>query len=300
MSPSIPDGCTTAPAVLPSAVTCVDHVCIPSSSSSPSLPSLRPPGRVPLSQVVTSLTHKWSVEYLHEAQAGDAEAMCLVAQMYLGEGGWGALREDQHEGKRWLLKAKAQGVGCIVNQLEDRYLPADSRIYCGDSEGGRGEGKTSRAFGRHSSQVDGGYYSGYGNSPISSPSQSLGDRGTLPAPTPSFFSTVANAITSKAASSPSPLSQPQLSVSGATSLSRSVSHDQLRIGVEEVKDSLALEELRRHGSVTGGDSGNGSASGDDSHDHHLPLHLRHHALMSHALYTRPHSVHGELTSVPAN
>jgi len=240
------------------------------------------------------------VEYLHEAQAGDVEAMCLVAQMYLGEGGWGALREDQQEGKRWLLKAKAQGVGCIVNQLENRYFPADSRSYCGDSEGGRGEGKTSGAFGRHSSQVDGGYYSGYGNSPISSPSQSLGDRGTLPAPTPSFFSTVANAFTSKAASSPSPISQPQLSVSGATSLSRSVSHDQLRNGVEETKDSLALEELRRHGSVAGGDSGNGSASGDDSHDHHLPLHLRHHALMSHVLYTRPHSVHGELTSVPAN
>ena len=62
------------------------------------------PPRVPLSTVVSSLVDSWSLAFLDLAQSGDGPAMLLVAQMFLVEKGYGAIRYDRAEGVRWLLR----------------------------------------------------------------------------------------------------------------------------------------------------------------------------------------------------
>ena len=70
----------------------------PSTAASQSQP------RVPLSTVVSSLVESWSLAFLDLARSGDGPSMLLVAQMYLVERGYGAIRFDRQEGVRWLLR----------------------------------------------------------------------------------------------------------------------------------------------------------------------------------------------------
>ena len=254
-----------APAVTQLSQLTVSEPPVPASASAPSRS-----GRVPLSQVVRSLTERWSEEYLAEAESGDVEAQLLVAQMYME--GWGALREDPHEAKRWLLRARQGGVGSIVHQLEGRYLPVDATRHSAppSSAAAAGDAETERT----ARAVEGGYFSGYGQSPVHSPSQSLPNSAPKPV---SFFSSIVNAVAPKlAATPPPPAASASHSAAASASLSRSISHDQL---------------LHRP------DVGHGSGSSDEARYDAL----RHHRLHSHhQLYTRPHPAHAELASVHAN
>ena len=208
--------------------------------------------RVPLSQVVTSLTHRWSMEYLTEAEAGDVDAQCLVAQMYLT--GWGALKEDQAEGKRWLQRAKEGGIAGTVNKLEKLYLgDADS------SGGTRGS--------RRVSDEACGYHSGYGNTPQPSPSAEPLAASFMPTPKHSFFASVAATISPKPVSTPAPLVR-------STSPYAPAGAVRLRVPSSE-----------RAAVRTG--SGSSSGSSGDEHSHHL--HSPHHAFHWHLHHSRGHS-----------
>lgn len=77
--------------------------------------------RVPLGRVVTSLVNRWSMEYVKEAEKGDGEAMCLVAQMCLDKNGWGCVQNNEANGKYWLDRARSKGYNSAANQLEDFY-----------------------------------------------------------------------------------------------------------------------------------------------------------------------------------
>ena len=247
-----------------------------SSSSLSPLASSSSTGRVrvPLGSVVASLTHKWSTEYLREAEGGDVEAMCLVAQMYCE--GWGALKEDAQEGKRWLERARLAG-GAVASQLEDRYLPhSDERRSSDEAERGRAEQDVGRTHSRHGT-ADAGYFSGYANSPSHSPSQAVTAKlGPL-----SFFGSVAATI------SPKP-SAAQQQTAQASLMARSMSLDQLPTGEARMqRESLILPDVQRRASH-GNNSGSSSGSGEDhSHPPHLAHHLGHmHALTVHGLWKR--------------
>ena len=229
--------------------------------------------RVPLSSVVSSLTHKWSAEYLREAEGGDVEAMCLVAQMYCE--GWGALKEDAQEGKRWLERARQAG-GAVASQLEDRYAPHsdDQRRSSDEAERRTAEQSVGRAHSRHGGGADG-YYSGYANStPGHSPTQvAAAKQGPL-----SFFGSVAQAISPK----------PSTAQLHTAAVARSMSLDQLQAGEAKVqRENLGLPELQRRTSVANA-SGTSSGSGEDhAHPPHLAHHLGHmHALTAHGLWKR--------------
>ena len=205
---------------------------------------------MPLSQVVTSLTQRWSMEYLAEAEAGDVDAQCLVAQMYLT--GWGALAEDQAEGKRWLARAKEGGIAGTVNKLEQLYLGD------GDSSGGGHDG------GRRPSEETCGYHSGYAMTPRAEPSAAASTAALaasfMPTPKHSFFASVAATI------SPKPV----------------VPAPVLRATSPSATSSVRLSMPSSNGSErTAG--GSGASSGDE--------HMLHHSHSPHSLHYHAHHWH---------
>ena len=214
--------------------------------------------------MVTSLTHRWSMEYLTEAEAGDVDAQCLVAQMYLT--GWGALKEDQAEGKRWLQRAKQGGIAGTVNKLELLYL--------GDRESSGGTAT------RRVSDEACGYQSGYGNTPQASPSAaSPSPASFMPTPTgSSFFASVAATI------SPKP-------IVAAAPLARSTSPYAAAAAGGMVSGRLSVPSSERSTGAASGSSG--ASSGDEHSQHHAQSHHHHHHVYQwHMHHARGHS--GEL------
>ena len=216
--------------------------------------------RVPLSQVVTSLTHRWSMEYLSEAEAGDVDAQCLVAQMYLT--GWGALKEDQAEGKRWLQRAKEGGIAGTVNKLELLYL--------GDADSSGGGGGSRRV-----SDETCGYHSGYANTPLPSPSATSLPASFMPTPTHSFFASVAATISPK----------PVVPVPLIRSTSPYIPAGAVAAG----SGRLSVPSNDRAVNAGVGSGSSGASSGDE---HSLHLHSPHHTYHWHMHHARGHS--GEL------
>ena len=201
--------------------------------------------RVPLSAVVTSLTQRWSMDYLAEAEAGDVDAQCLVAQMYLT--GWGALKEDQAEGKRWLQRAKDGGIAGTVNKLELLYL--------GDHDSSGGDCSAAAAGTAQTC----GYYSGYANTPQPSPSAALLSS-LIPTPTSSFFASVAATISPKPAVAPPALSRSKslFTVGAGTGVSGS--------------GRLSVPSVERTVGVPSGSGSGSSSSGDEQQHHHHHAH----------------------------
>lgn len=188
------------------------------------------------------------MEYVAEAEAGDVDAQCLVAQMYLS--GWGALKEDQAEGKRWLQRAKEGGIAGTVNKLEQLYL--------GDADSSGGTGGSRRA-----SEDTSGYHSGYANTPLPSPSAtSLAASFMPPTPTHSFFASVAATISPK----------PTLPLVRSTSPNAAGGSGRL---------SVPNERVAAGGVSVGGSGSSGASSGDEQSHLQSPHHV-HHWHMQHA------------------
>ena len=84
------------------------HPLPPRLTGEPTAPSALPvpssPPRVPLSTVVASLVDSWSLAFLELARSGDGPSMLLVAQMYLVDKGYGAIRYNRAEGVAWLMR----------------------------------------------------------------------------------------------------------------------------------------------------------------------------------------------------
>ena len=105
----------------------------------PSLPPLSPPtptptpptARVALSRVVSSLVESWSLAFLDLARSGDGPSMLLVAQMYLVERGYGAIRFDRSEGVSWLLRCVELDEG-EARDMCRRLCPAEYKAWMED------------------------------------------------------------------------------------------------------------------------------------------------------------------------
>lgn len=58
----------------------------------------------PLGSVVTILVDEWSRDYLNDAMKGNNDAALIVAQCYMMKNGWGCIKHNTEEAKKWAQK----------------------------------------------------------------------------------------------------------------------------------------------------------------------------------------------------
>eukprot|EP00461_Guttulinopsis_vulgaris_P004663 UN04665 len=94
--------------------------------------------KIKLSQLVPKIVDKWSYELLHRAKMGESQAMMTVAQIQFSRHGWGRIRPDAVQGRRWLEYGASRGDTQMHHSLQNLRTAIAARQQ--DLEIGRAQG----------------------------------------------------------------------------------------------------------------------------------------------------------------